>query len=133
MMVVDCSVAAAWALADESGDWAHSARAAVERDGMVIPWLFWFEIRNILIVNERRGRIDVANVDRFIRELPKLIAHIDDEPDGAALMTLARSHQLTAYDAAYLELAARRNLGLCTLDQQLIAAAPKTGVNLWSP
>lgn len=48
-------------------------------------------------------------------------------------MTLARSHQLTAYDAAYLELASRRKLVLCTLDQQLIAAAPKSGVTLWSP
>ncbi len=133
MIVVDCSVAAAWALADEAGDWTHSARAAVERVGMVVPWLFWFEIRNILIVNERRSRIDTADVERFIRELPKMIADVDDEPDGPAVMTLARSHRLTVYDAAYLELAARRKLPLCTLDQQLIAAARKTGVNLWSP
>jgi predicted nucleic acid-binding protein len=133
MMVVDCSVAAAWALADEAGDWTHSARTAVERVGMVVPWLFWFEIRNILIVNERRNRIDIADVERFIRELPKMIADVDDEPNGPVVMTLARSHQLTAYDAAYLELAARRNLPLCTLDQQLIAAAKKTAVNLWSP
>jgi predicted nucleic acid-binding protein len=133
MMVVDCSVAAAWALMDEAGDWTRSARALVERDGMVVPWLFWFEIRNILIVNERRGRIDTADVERFIRELPKMIADVDDEPDGAAVMTLARSHGLTAYDAAYLELASRRKLTLCTLDQQLISAAPKTSVNLWVP
>ncbi len=100
---------------------------------MVVPWLFWFEIRNILIVSERRRRIDAADVERFIGELPKLIADVDDEPDGPAVMTLARSHQLTAYDAAYLELAGRRKLELCTLDQQLIAAATKSGVNLWSP
>jgi predicted nucleic acid-binding protein len=100
---------------------------------MVVPWLFWFEIRNILIVSERRGRIDLADVERFIREMPKLIADVDEEPDGSAVMTLARSHQLTVYDAAYLELASRRKLALCTLDEQLIAAAPKSGVNLWSP
>ncbi|MGD0770757.1 MAG: type II toxin-antitoxin system VapC family toxin [Tepidisphaeraceae bacterium] len=133
MLVVDCSVAAAWALADESGKWTQAARTSVERDGMVVPWLFWFEIRNILIVSERRGRIDLADVERFIREMPKLIADVDEEPDGSAVMTLARSHQLTVYDAAYLELASRRKLALCTLDEQLIAAAPKSGVNLWSP
>jgi predicted nucleic acid-binding protein len=133
MMVLDCSVAAAWALTDESDAWTRSARAVVEREGMVVPWLFWFEIRNILIINERRGRIDIVNVERFIGELPKLIAEVDDEPDGPQVMTLARSHQLSAYDAAYLELAARRKLILCTLDQQLIAAAPKSGVRLWTP
>ena len=133
MIVVDCSVAAAWALSDESGQWTQSARIAVEREGMVVPWLFWFEIRNILIVNERRGRIDTADVERFIDELPKLIIEVDDAPDGAAVMSLARSHQLTVYDAAYLELALRRVLPLCTLDQQLVAAAPKSGVNLWAP
>jgi len=133
MIVVDCSVAASWALTDESGEWTRSARAATERRGMIVPWLFWFEIRNILIVNERRRRIDMADVERFLGELPKLIAEVDDEPDESAVMSLARSHQLTVYDAAYLELAMRRKLTLCTLDKQLIAAAPKSGVSLWQP
>jgi predicted nucleic acid-binding protein len=131
MIVVDCSVAAAWALADESEQWTRSARAAVERAGMVVPWIFWFEIRNTLVVNERRGRIDAADADRFLRELPKLIADIDDDPDGPTVIALARSHQISVYDAAYLELAARRNLALCTLDQQLMAAAGKFAVELW--
>jgi predicted nucleic acid-binding protein len=100
---------------------------------MVVPSLFWFEIRNILIVNERRGRIVTADSDRFILELSKLIAEVDDEPDSAKVLTLARSCQLTVYDAAYLELADRRKLELCTLDKQLIAAAPKCGVGLWTP
>ncbi|HEX4125759.1 MAG TPA: type II toxin-antitoxin system VapC family toxin, partial [Tepidisphaeraceae bacterium] len=55
-------------------------------------WLFWFEIRNILIVNERRGRIGLADVERFIDELPKLTAEVDDEPDGPAAMSLAHTH-----------------------------------------
>ena len=133
MLVVDCSVAAAWALSDEAADWTRAARAAVERDGIVVPWFFWFEIRSILVVSERRGRIDISDVERFIDELPKLIAIVDDKPDSAAVMRLARSHQLTAYEAAYLELASRMKLMLSTLDGQLIAAAPKAGVNLWSP
>jgi predicted nucleic acid-binding protein len=86
-----------------------------------------------LIVNERRGRIDIVDVERFLRELPKMIAVVDDEPDSDDVMALARSHQLTAYDAAYLELASRRELALCTLDEQLKAAALTSGVNLWSP
>jgi predicted nucleic acid-binding protein len=133
MIVVDCSVAAAWALSDESGEWTRSARTAAERDGIVVPWVFWFEIRNTLIVNERRGRIDAADVERFIDELPKVIADVDGEPDGPAIMSLARLHKLTVYDAAYLELSVRRGLPLCTLDKQLVAAAAKCGVDLWRP
>jgi predicted nucleic acid-binding protein len=84
-------------------------------------------------VNERRGRIEAADADRFLGELPKLIASVDDEPSGPAVITLARSHRLTVYDGAYLELASRRRLGLCTLDQQLVAAAKKSGIDVWSP
>jgi predicted nucleic acid-binding protein len=62
-----------------------------------------------------------------------MIAEVDDEPDGPAVMTLARTHLLTVYDASYLELAGRRKLPLCTLDKQLIAAATKDGVNVWTP
>jgi predicted nucleic acid-binding protein len=133
MLVVDCSVAAAWALADEAGNWTRAARAAAERDGMIVPWLFWFEIRNTLIVCERRGRIDPSDADRFIGELPKLIAEVDEEPDSASVMELARTFQLTAYDAAYVELAARRLLPICTLDQKLSAAAAHSSVALWTP
>ena len=88
--------------------------------------LFWFEIRNILIVNERRRRIDATDVERFLRELPKLILEVDEEPDSPAVMALARSHQLTVYDAAYLELAARRQLRIMYSDQQLVVS-PQRG------
>jgi predicted nucleic acid-binding protein len=45
-------------------------------------------------------------------------------------MTLARRHKLTAYDAAYLELALREGLALATLDAALIQAAKAEGVEL---
>lgn len=131
MIVVDSSVAAAWALMDESDEWTRSARNAALSEGIVVPWLFWFEIRNVLAMNERRGRIDATDSNYFLNELPKLIAEVDEQPDSSAVMTLARAHGLTVYDAAYLELSARRKLPLCTRDQALIAAAAKSGVTLW--
>lgn len=131
MIVVDSSVAAAWALMDESDEWTRSARNAALSEGILVPWLFWFEIRNVLAMNERRGRIDATDSNYFLNELPKLIAEVDEQPDSSAVMTLARAHGLTVYDAAYLELSARRKLPLCTRDQALIAAAAKSGVTLW--
>jgi hypothetical protein len=56
--VVDCSVAAAWALVDERTAWTSTALQTVTVEGAIVPSLFWYEIRNILVVNERRGRIE---------------------------------------------------------------------------
>lgn len=108
-------------------------RDAVVAEGMAVPRLFWFEIRNVLTVNERRGRIDSSDSDGFLIQLEKLIAMVDEEPNNQTVMTMARSNHLTVYDAAYLELAARCKMMLCTLDQDLIAAASKAGASLWHP
>ena len=45
-------------------------------------------------------------------------------------LDLARTHNLTAYDAAYLDLARSRGLGLATVDQRLAAACRTVGVPL---
>lgn len=51
----------------------------------------------------------------------------------AETIALARSHDLSAYDAAYLELAMRRSLPLATLDDKLKSAAGDLGVSLFKP
>jgi predicted nucleic acid-binding protein len=57
-----------------------------------------------------------------------------DEQHGAesrgSVLSLARGHGLSAYDATYLELALRRGLPLATLDRRLRAAAEAAGVSL---
>ncbi len=47
--------------------------------------------------------------------------------------TLAQEYGVSAYDAAYLELAQRRGVGLATLDRRLLTAAQKTGVKVINP
>jgi predicted nucleic acid-binding protein len=44
------------------------------------------------------------------------------------LVTLARDHRLSAYDAAYLELALRERLPIATTDRALREAATTAGV-----
>jgi len=46
-------------------------------------------------------------------------------------VSLARDHGVSAYDAAYLELAMRRGLPLATLDDKLKIAAQSVGVPLY--
>jgi predicted nucleic acid-binding protein len=53
---------------------------------------------------------------------------IDNQPDSAATLQLAREHRLTVYDAAYLELAVRRHLPLLTFDHQLATAVEQLGL-----
>jgi predicted nucleic acid-binding protein len=121
--VVDASVAACWIMPDERHAVAERAFARIARDPIAAPCLWWFELRNVLIVNERRGRMDPAQSAKALRLLAALPVAIDMEADEEALMRLARRRRLTVYDAAYLELALRKGYPLATLDDALADAA----------
>lgn len=123
MFVLDASVAASWAFPDEAGSSTSSALQVLATDGAIVPALFWFELRNILVVNERRGRIREAETRSFLRNLAILPIQVDTLIDEDEVMRMARTYQLTVYDAAYLELASSRKLPLATLDRQLQRAS----------
>ena len=129
-MVVDVSIAAAWCFPDEGADAAERALNDLPRTGGVVPGIFQHEIRNVLVVNERRGRIDRTDSARFLMRLRNLHLLHDDAHDEEAVLALARDHMLSAYDAAYLETALRRGDSLATLDRALANAAAAEGVAL---
>lgn len=99
------------------------AEEVLARDGAVVPGLWNLEIRNLLLMAHRRGRIDRAELDLLLLKLPRLPVEIDLDVDMTAVMNLALRHRLMVYDATYLELAKRRLLPLATLDRRLIEAA----------
>lgn len=121
--VVDASIAACWLMPDERHPVADLAFKRIAHDPAVTPSLWWFELRNMMIVNERRGRLDSAKTARALRLLKGLPVSIDTEVDEDRLMQLARRRRLTIYDAAYLELALRTAYPLATLDAALLVAA----------
>jgi predicted nucleic acid-binding protein len=127
--VVDASVTASWALVE--GD--PSAELAFEKllaDYAVAPWLWWYEIRNLLIMGERsRGR-SPTDTEAFIGLLSTLPIRLDYAPDQRSILHLSRKYKLTVYDTAYLELAQRLDVPLATLDSELIRAAQAAGVPL---
>ena len=127
--VVDASVVVAWAL-QEIHPTATLALARIENDQALVPALWWFEVRNGLVINERRGRIREARTSQFLQELAHIDVLIDVTPIETQVLTLARRHRLTVYDAAYLDLALRQGLPLATLDMPLAAAARAEGVPL---
>ena len=128
--IVDASIAAAWLLPDEASAVANAAYARLPDDGALAPTLWHFEIHNIFLTAERRGRLDAAQSSRALALLASLPIQIDPATDSTTLMVLARKHGLTAYDAAYLELALRTASPLATLDNALARAARAEGVGL---
>jgi len=121
--VLDASVAACWAFNDEDHPIAAQALERLRTDEARVPTIWWFEVRNTLIVNERRARITQSDTTRFLRALARLPITIDRAPEEYAVLTLARTHRLTIYDTSYLELAQRETLPLATLDADLARAA----------
>ena len=131
-LVLDASVTACWAFNDEDHPDARLALDRMRAEEAVVPGLWWFEVRNILIVNERRRRITEPDTASFLRNLSLLRIRVDLSPDENAVLHLARAHRLSVYDAAYLELAQRLGLPLATLDAALRLAAAPAGVTLVS-
>jgi predicted nucleic acid-binding protein len=96
----------------------------------VAPALWWFEVRNALVQGERRGFFTERGTTRFLRDLSRLAITVDRAPSEPGILTLARRHRLTLYDAAYLELALRKAWPLATLDEALASAARGESVSL---
>ena len=130
--VLDASITACWAFQDEDHPDARLAFLRMRTEEAVVPCLWWFEVRNILVVNERRRRINESDTAAFLLNLSRLRVRVDRLTDENALLRLARTHGLSVYDAAYLELAQREGVPLATLDNDLRRATAGEGVALVS-
>lgn len=130
-LVIDASILAAWFLDEKADPRVEMAFDTVTRVETRAPSLLYYEIRNALLVSERRNRITEAMALAFLRNLALLPIRLEPPGDDTSLMTLARKRKITVYDAAYLELAKREGLPLATLDRGLEKAAIAEGVALF--
>ncbi len=131
--VLDGSLTLAWHFADEASPYADAVALELAARAAVVPSLWRLEVASALIVGERRKRGDEAQTTRFLARLEQLPIVIDDQTDAQAwsqTIRLARSHKLSVYDAAYLEIALRQGLPLASLDVQLNAAAAAAAVGV---
>jgi len=129
-IVLDASVAANWHFQDERNEKADVILASILQETAIVPIQWWFEIRNTLLMGERRGRATEAQTMAFLKTLAGLPIEIDGLPDDEPLVALARKHRLTIYDSAYLELAQRERMPLATFDVRLQVAAHAEGVRV---
>jgi predicted nucleic acid-binding protein len=134
-LVVDASVALAWGLPDESSAYADAVLAVVEQEGLLVPELWAREIANGLAVAYRRTRITSADERAFLTALSHLTIDIERASDALTVIrngtATAMRYGLTAYDAAYVDLASREGLTLATLDGPMRKAAEQSGVTIF--
>ncbi len=135
-IVIDASLALAWCFPDEMSSYADAVLVSLERIEVVVPAIWAVEVANALLVGERRTRLGETDILRF-SELLKGLA-IREEPRTISdaligILPLARANNLSAYDAAYLEVSIRHGAPIATLDAALQDAAKANGVELFQP
>ena len=118
--VLDNTVTMAWCFSDESTEFTKTLlnRLSNLTDRAVVPALWLYEVANVVELAVRK-----------LADLPVEVENPDQRQVFVSVRTLASQYQLTAYDAAYLELAIRHKLPLASLDKALSRAALAAGVN----
>ena len=132
--VLDASVALAWGFEDEANPYTDAVLEALVEAEAFAPAVWPLEMGNVLLVAERRGRLTQAGTVQFLtllQQLPIMVEPETPERMLAEILTLAREHRLSTYDASYLDLAIRRGLALATQDEGLRQAAVHCGVRVY--
>ena len=134
-VVVDASVALAWCFPDEASDYADAVLVALEGRTILVPTIWGLEIANAVLAGERGKRLRQPEIRRFTTLLEGLSLVQDVQPvcdHVSNVLPLAREYGLSAYDAAYLELAIRHGAPIATLDGKLRKAAQKAGIGIFA-
>ncbi len=128
--VVDNSVVMSWCFKDETNNYADTVLDMLIESAAVVPSIWPLEVVNVLIVAERKKRLSESDSIRFLTLLSQLPIVVEYErPDMMKeLLALARSNNLSSYDASYLDLAMRKGFPIATLDNKLIEAARRIDV-----
>jgi predicted nucleic acid-binding protein len=124
--VVDNSVVMSWCFQDQANDYADAILGRLVDAAAYVPSIWPPDVVNVLLAAEHRGYIGEADSVRFINllsQLPILVQQEGPEKGMKDLLALARTHDLSSYDASYLDLAMKKGLPLATLDKKLKQAA----------
>ena len=131
--VLDCSVTMAWVFPDEATEATEGLRESLVEGSAFAPCLWPIEVANVLLVATRRGRVGVQEwpqIREYLEVLPIRIDPISVSNATGASLDLAYRHDLSLYDAMYLELAVRMRMPLATLDRALGTAALTAGIEV---
>ncbi|MDW8468156.1 MAG: type II toxin-antitoxin system VapC family toxin [Burkholderiales bacterium] len=127
--VADNSVVVAWFSRTQATAYTDRLYRRLAKDEVIVPAVWPYEFANALAVLERRRLLAAQLADEIVAKAARLVTRIDAPPAPASvLLSLARRHGLSAYDAAYLELAQRLGIELAARDSPLATAAERLGI-----
>lgn len=132
-IVADASVALAWFFEEEQTAQALGILDKIEKEGLLVPSLWWSEIENGILMGERRGRKELAQSEAFLKLIQALPIEADETPRyrlSQDILRIGRQFQLTSYDAAYVELASRESAVLATFDESIRRTAQKLKIQV---
>lgn len=133
-VVLDCSLVVGWCFEDERHPLSEQVRASLDKTPGIVPSIWPMEVANVLAMAERKNRLTRAQAIGILGDL-RLLPIEADIPDPDAIervLAIAGERRLSAYDAAYLELATRRSATLATLGERLLQAATDACIPLVS-
>jgi predicted nucleic acid-binding protein len=130
--VIDSSFNAAHSLPDEQNSHVDVFfDGLTDEDILSVPQLFWYETSNVFRNNVVRKRIKADDVPVMFEKIEDLNLNTETTSGSdysVKIFKLARDYCLTCYDAAYLELAIRKQAVLLTLDNDLKEASIRAGL-----
>jgi predicted nucleic acid-binding protein len=132
-LILDCSMTMAWCFVDESTPKTVEIQDRLASEAALVPSHWFLEVTNVLAMAEKKKRISEDDSSKFLRLLTTLDIQVDDEIPRRAfdrLLPLCRTHELTSYDAAYLDLVQRHKLPLASLDVPLRKAVTSLGMTV---
>ena len=133
-VVIDASLALAWCFPDGASEYADGVLVALEGRTVMVPPVWALEITNAVLVAERRKRVKQADVRRFVELLGGLTIIEQSQTvidTVSSVLPLARQYGLSAFDAAYLDVAVRQGAPLATLDSTLEKACRSAGIKIF--
>jgi predicted nucleic acid-binding protein len=133
-LVVDNSVVMSWLFEDEVSAYADHILDQLPEMNLLVPAIWSLEVSNVLLVAEKRGRLSNEDINHFVNllmQLPIEVVVEDYRRSIPRILALGRANEISAYDAAYLDLAIQNVCPLATLDNKLIEAAKRCGVPMF--
>jgi predicted nucleic acid-binding protein len=134
--VLDSSMTMAWLFRDESSTYTYSIRRSLNSYKAVVTMVWPYEVANVMYIGWKRQRCnssDIATWFRILSTFPIEVQPIQVNSLMSELVNMAVRHQLTVYDASYLELAWRTGLPIASLDSRINEEAVKLGIDRFDP
>jgi len=137
LFVLDNSVSMRWLFKDGTEAdllYAEQVLEALKEGSAVVPGVWWLEVSNVIVRAEAQQLLPETQSRKFLDTLRKIPITVDSSPVEQLweqALHLARKFHVSAYDAAYLELAIRQNIVLATLDADLARAARQSKTQLF--